>query len=306
MNCRITHIEPPCAYNVEGIRCIRLLDFDDFTALEFHGAGYETCIVTEIIHKGDFINVEATGGAKYNSTLQNGLHTHKIETFIGDLSAELQAELQLASKRRFLVEFEIYSGRRFLFGYEAGAEVSFNNQTAESVGSMLTISAMSIHPLFELGEVWAEWTDFVNVWEPTINSCNWGVFVNILALTQDTCEWSGFEHELTLTKDTCEWLGFEHELTLTKDTCEWTEFVNVWESSKDTCEWLGFEHELTLTKDTCEWGDFVNVWEPVKGECMWTNFENAWKELGKGDFKGREFSPDFNTDFDVIIPPENG
>lgn len=148
--CRIQNIIPPCDYRLEGIDLIRLLDFDDFFGFKFDGDDlYSNCMVTAVLRSGDFVPVDTPDTAKYSSTLQNGIYTHTLETFIGDLSAELEATLHLAIKRRYIVLFRAKSGRFFAFGYDAGATVSYANQTAEGAGSLLTITATSAYPLFE-------------------------------------------------------------------------------------------------------------------------------------------------------------
>lgn len=149
--CRIQHLVPPCGYREGGIDSIRLLDFDDFNGFEFGGTGlYDDCLVTDVLREGNFAEVDAPDTAKYNSVLQNGVYTHTLETFVGELSAELASALHLATKRRYIVVFRSKSGRHFIFGYEAGALVSYASQTADGIGSLVTISATSIYPLFEV------------------------------------------------------------------------------------------------------------------------------------------------------------
>lgn len=150
-NCRIQNIKPPCGYRIEGIEAIRLLDFDDFDGFKFDGDDlYNNCLVTAILRSGDFVELDTPETAKYTSSLQNSIYTHTLETFIGDLSAELEAMLHLATKRRYIVLFRTKSGRYHAFAYEAGASVSYANQTAEGVGSLVTVTASSIYPLFEV------------------------------------------------------------------------------------------------------------------------------------------------------------
>lgn len=152
-NCRIQNIKPPCGYRVEGLDLIRLLDFDDFDGFKFNGDDlYGNCLVTAVLRSGNFVEVDTPETAKYTSSLQNGIYTHTIETFIGGLSAELEATLHLATKRRYIVLFRSKNGRYFAFAYEAGATVSYANQTAESVGSLVTVTASSIYPFFEVSE----------------------------------------------------------------------------------------------------------------------------------------------------------
>lgn len=148
--CRIQSLKPPCAYNVFGIQAVQLLDLDDFVALRFDGDDlYSNCLVTAIYRTGEFIELETPDSARVTSTLQNGRYTHTIETFIGDLSAFYASNLHLATKRRFLACFRSNAGGLHLFGYEAGASLVYANQTDEATGSLVTITASSIYPLFE-------------------------------------------------------------------------------------------------------------------------------------------------------------
>lgn len=146
--CRIQNIKPPCGYRVEGIARIWLLDFDDFGGYRFEGNDlYGNCFVTDILRYADFIEIDAPDMvAKYTSS---GAYVHTIETFVGALSASTISNLHLATKRRQIVLFEANTGQFYTFGYEAGAKVTYANQTAEGFGSMVTITANSIYPLFE-------------------------------------------------------------------------------------------------------------------------------------------------------------
>jgi hypothetical protein len=151
MACRIQSIVPDCGYRVAGIDSIQLLDFDDFGGCKFEGDElYSNCFVTAILRSGEFVGLDATEGAAYTSSFQNGLYTHTLETFIGDLSANLGSMLHLATKRRYLVIFRAKNGGYFAFGYDAGAKVTYANQTSDSPGSLVTITATSIYPLFQV------------------------------------------------------------------------------------------------------------------------------------------------------------
>lgn len=173
MSCRIKNIIPPCAYNVDGIISIKALDLDDLKGLRFTEDGlYNSCLVTDILRSDDFIDIYTSDLAKYSSTLENGVYTHLIETFINQLSSEIISTLHLATKRRYLMLFKTKAERYFCFGYETGATISYSNQTTDGSGSLVNISASSTHPLFEvcektLSENWVlesgEWED-VNIW----------------------------------------------------------------------------------------------------------------------------------------------
>lgn len=151
MACRIQSIKPPCAYNVEGVQRVFLLDFEDFQGFRFDGDDlYNNCLVTAVYRTGDFVELDCQDTSKYTSGLTNGVYQHSLETFINALQADTLAQLHLASKRKQLVFFQAKSGRYFVFGYEAGASVSYANQTAEATGSLVTASGTSIYPLFEV------------------------------------------------------------------------------------------------------------------------------------------------------------
>lgn len=148
MACRIQSLKPPCAYNVEGIRRIFLLDYEDFIAFGFGGL-YDSCLVTALLRSGDFVEVETPNSAKYSST---GTYVHTLETFVGALNAETLATLHLATKRRYLVVFQTNAGQYFTFGYDQGATVTYAGQTAEATGCLITVTAATAYPLFEITE----------------------------------------------------------------------------------------------------------------------------------------------------------
>jgi len=160
-NFRIQNIKPPCRYLTEGLDTILLLDLEDFNGFGFKDQGlYDSCLVTKIFKSGSPAEVEASESAKYSATLQNGIYTHTLEAFIDDLSAETAATLHLATKRRYVVFFRAKNSLYFSFAYEAGAKVTYTNQTAEGVGSLFTVAAASIYPLFEVSrEAFASLTD---------------------------------------------------------------------------------------------------------------------------------------------------
>lgn len=143
--CRINSIKPPCGYVVEGIAQIWLLDFADFQGFQFDGL-YDSAVVTGILKTGNFVELDAPGmTAKYSSA---GAYVHTLETFVGGLSASSISNLHLATKRRQVVAFKTNAGAYYVFGYEAGAVVNYKNQTVDGAGSLVTINAPSIYPLF--------------------------------------------------------------------------------------------------------------------------------------------------------------
>ena len=152
MACRITNLKPPCGYNTEGIYSILLLDFEDFGGFAFDGDDlYNSALVTAIYRGGDWVELDSPAlVARYTSTRNNGVYAHQLETFVSDLSADLLAQLHLATKRRQLVVFKTYSGRHFTFGYEEGAALTYQSQTADNIGAIVTLTAASVYPLFEV------------------------------------------------------------------------------------------------------------------------------------------------------------
>jgi len=148
---RIQHLKPPCGYNLAGLEKILLLDFEDFAGFKFAGDDlYNNCLVEAILRKAEFVEVQTPDGAKYTSTLSGKIYAHVLETFVSELSAELSANLHLGARRRQVPVFQLKSGKYFTFGYEAGAVLTYANQTAESSGAVVSLTAASIYPLFEV------------------------------------------------------------------------------------------------------------------------------------------------------------
>jgi len=144
-------MKPPCDYIIDGIASIWALDYGYFKLFRFEGDGlYDNCIITAIKRTDDFIEIASPETANYTSTLQNGIYNHTLETFIADLSGESISNLHLATKKRFIPIYKTHSGRYFCFGYEAGASFIYAAQTSEGLGSMVTMSASSVYPLFEV------------------------------------------------------------------------------------------------------------------------------------------------------------
>jgi len=149
MGCRIKNIVPNCGYTSNGVSAIFLLDFEDFQGFRFQGDDlYGNCFVEGVARTGEFTEVAASDVSRYNSVLQNGIYTHTVETFAAGLSADFSADLHLSTKRRYVVFFRTKAGKYYCFGYEAGATLNYSNQT-EEIGSVVTLSALSVYPLFE-------------------------------------------------------------------------------------------------------------------------------------------------------------
>ena len=147
----------PAGYASHGIRAVRLLDHDDFVALQFDGfdeesAGLYNNLVTAILREGEFIDLETAQTAKYNLLYEGNQYSHTIETFLGSMRHKTLAALDLATKRRkFVVLFQTNDGHYFLFGSDTGAKLTYTSQTDDASGSAIKISATSELPLFEVG-----------------------------------------------------------------------------------------------------------------------------------------------------------
>lgn len=150
-NCRILNLKPPCGYNLEGLASILLLDFEDFAGFRFNGDDlYNNCMVTAILKTGDYVDTQTSDNAKYGSSINGKIYTHVLDTFVAELSAEMSETLNLANRRRFVPIFQAKNGKYYTFGYEAGAVLNYTNQTADGIGSVITLTAASIYPLFEV------------------------------------------------------------------------------------------------------------------------------------------------------------
>lgn len=146
---KILNLVPRCGYNPDGIKNIWLLDFEDFQGYVYPGLeNYDKSHVSGIYAVGPLVPIAAPNMvAKYSST---GSYVHTLETFIPALTHSLAEQLNIAIRRRYVVIYKTNKGQFYTFGDEAGAAVSYANQTAEGVGSLVTITAQSIHPLYEL------------------------------------------------------------------------------------------------------------------------------------------------------------
>lgn len=147
--CRLKNIKPPCKYSVEGISAIYLLDHDDFKGYRFDGdENYANCLVTDILRVGEYIELEAPEmAARHNST---GNYSHVLESFINDITADTISNLHLGTKRHQIVVFRANNGKYYTFGYEAGAVLTYQNQTSEGFGHLVTLTCPSRYPLFEV------------------------------------------------------------------------------------------------------------------------------------------------------------
>ena len=157
MKCRISHLAKPAGYASYGIRSIRLLDYDDFVALQFNESDsgkaglYNNNLVTTILSEGEFIDLEAAQTAKYSLSYEGGRYNHTLETFLDSMRHTVFSALDLAAKRRkYVVLFQTNAGRYFLFGDDPGAQLSYSSQTDDTEGSAIKITAVGEHPLFEV------------------------------------------------------------------------------------------------------------------------------------------------------------
>lgn len=150
MATRITTLMPACGYNPGGITSVRVLDWEDFIGFGFEsGALYDSCLVTDVERAGDFADVQAKV-AKYSGPINGKIINHTLETFVESMEANIIAAIHLASRRRYVVIFDGMNGRAYAFGYEAGAVPTYTGQTDGAQGYVITFSAPSIYPLFEV------------------------------------------------------------------------------------------------------------------------------------------------------------
>jgi hypothetical protein len=139
---------PVCGYNPGGIPTVRVLDWEDFTGFRFAGSGlYDSCLVSAVQRSGNFADVQAKV-AKYSGPISGKIIVHTLETFIEGF--DLISAIHLASRRRYVVIFDATNGRSFAFGYEAGAVPTYTGQTDGALGYLITFTAPSIYPLFEV------------------------------------------------------------------------------------------------------------------------------------------------------------
>lgn len=149
--CRITSIKPDCGYKLFGVEEIKILDYEDFSGVDFYGDNlYDRQLIDKIYKNADFTDVAKSDNSRYNSTTQNGIYSHTLQTFVDDLSASILSNIHLASKRRYVVLFKANNQKYYLFGYDSGATFSHTEQTDDSIGSSVTLTAQSEYLLFEV------------------------------------------------------------------------------------------------------------------------------------------------------------
>jgi hypothetical protein len=168
MATRITTLLPPCAYNSGGIPSVRVLDWEDFISFGF-AALYDSCLITEVQRSGEFADVQAKV-AKYTGPLSGKIINHSLETFVESLAADYTAQVILASRRRYIVIFDGYDGKSYAFGYEAGATPVFTGQTDGAQGYVITFTAASSYPLFEVAPEALLATSPTSLWIPDFNN----------------------------------------------------------------------------------------------------------------------------------------
>lgn len=178
MASKITTLKPACDYTLEGIRAVSLLDWEDFVGFEFSGDDlYSNCQVVAINQGADFVDVQSDF-SKYTSQVSTRVYTHTVECFVAALNASMLSNLALGIMRRYVVLFETNAGKRFVFGYEAGASFNYAGQTEGAIGATVTLTCLSRYPLFEVNAavvspVWILDTGFWNTAGVWLNSSVW-------------------------------------------------------------------------------------------------------------------------------------
>ena len=149
-NCRIQNLTPVCGYTGDGAVSVRLLDLEDFAGYVFENNGpFDSCFVEILLRTAPFVVLDTRNElGQYSGPYTAGVYTHTLEVFIPDITADLIAELHLATKRPQLVVFETAAGRFFAFGSDGGANLTYTALTEGGAGVLVTLSAMSKLPLF--------------------------------------------------------------------------------------------------------------------------------------------------------------
>lgn len=194
--CRIQTLTPSCSYNAAGVVALMLLDIEDFVGFVFEGEGlYQSCYVESVARIGDFIELDFKDyPAQYSGQLNAGLYTHSVEAFIPELSAEILANLHLATKRPQLVLFKTQDGKIFTFGQDNGAKLTYSGQTAENTGASINISQNSIYPLYEVSpDVFKELQPHPATWLPVWDD------TAICEIDGDTDTFNGYQQATLIT-----------------------------------------------------------------------------------------------------------
>lgn len=150
--CRITTLTPTCDYSGSGAVELYLLDLEDFIGLVYEGAGaYDSCYVENILRQGEFVRLDLRDNpGQYTGTLAQGVYTHRLETFIPEVSGDLIASLHLAIKRPQVAVFRLANGKLFVCGQDGGLKVNYSLQTAEGAGAAVAFNNLSQFPLYEV------------------------------------------------------------------------------------------------------------------------------------------------------------
>ncbi len=145
-----------------------MLDYYDLEGVQFNGA-MDSCIIAGLAQSNDWIDIAVGDTTKYNYSEDK----HSIELFLADISAATISQLHLARNRRYIARYTLSNGREFLFGYDAGAQVNYTLLTEDGAGAMITITAQSAYPLFEIQQSVMPANDWIlatGVWN---NSGHW-------------------------------------------------------------------------------------------------------------------------------------
>lgn len=150
-------INDNCAYSLEGLEKVYICAISDYCdALILNGE--RNAYVDAVFVSGDgWREVSITKNSRYTSQIQNKLITHTLEAFIRESgleppeSAEKQKSVNLAFKNGpFVVAFKALNGLWYMFGADNGAGLAFANQTTETPGTAITLTAQSIYPRWTL------------------------------------------------------------------------------------------------------------------------------------------------------------
>lgn len=126
------------------------MDFEGFSGYEFDGDGRPDSALVQTVYGEALVQMPTESGTRYTGAKVGKIYTHNIETFIPELSAYMSSNLELGTRKKFIVIWKALTGRTFTFGYETGASLTYTSQTADNMGSTVTLSARSKYPLFEV------------------------------------------------------------------------------------------------------------------------------------------------------------
>lgn len=126
-----------CTYSPSGVQSIELYPLKDFQ-------GYRLVEgeVTEIYAEGS-TEIPTNVSSKYGLTNSTGIATHKITTFLHNMSKDLINAIEGLKSIKTVVIFSTLSGNKFLIGAGTGATLTYTGTTEDNNGFEITLTADS-------------------------------------------------------------------------------------------------------------------------------------------------------------------